>query len=206
MLLGVVHDMQDSPEDQSAAPIDEALASFVLLAQFLGVPAEAAQIHHDRGQGDKSYDFDDLIRVAKKLGLMARRRSAALAELPRMPLPALVSLGNGGTAILLKVDNSSARYLVLTAVSERPEIWSEGQVLERFAWTDDKADLLCSPAGSTSRGKSARSTSRGSFQRWSSIGGPCAMSSSEASFFSCSVSRRRSSFSWSSTRCWSTSR
>lgn len=45
--------MRDSPEDASAAAADEALASFVLLAKFLGVPAEPEQIHHDRGQGDK---------------------------------------------------------------------------------------------------------------------------------------------------------
>ena len=57
--------MSESNTETAASPADAALASFVLLAQFLGVPADPSQIHHDRGQGDKPYDFDDLIRVAK---------------------------------------------------------------------------------------------------------------------------------------------
>ncbi|MGV3555290.1 MAG: type I secretion system permease/ATPase [Croceibacterium sp.] len=137
--------MHDSAEDPSAAAADEALASFVLLAQFLGVPAEPSQIHHDRGQGDKPYDFDDLVRVAKKLGLIARRRKAELADIAKLPLPALVALAGGGTAVLLKIDGSAdtgARYLVLGAGRERPEIWSEEEVRERFSWTAGKADLL----------------------------------------------------------------
>lgn len=81
--------MADSETTTSTDFVDPALASFVLLAQFLGVPADPAQIHHDRGQGDAPYDFDHLVRVAKRLGLIAKRRSAALTDLPKMPLPAL---------------------------------------------------------------------------------------------------------------------
>ncbi len=137
--------MHDSPDNRSAITVDEALASFVLLAKFLGVPAEPEQIHHDRGQGDEPYDFDDLTRIAKKLGLLARRRQASPDDLRKLPLPALVTLDNGGTAILLKVDDSGeggARHLVLTANAERPEIWSEDRVQDSFAWREGKADLL----------------------------------------------------------------
>jgi subfamily B ATP-binding cassette protein HlyB/CyaB len=52
--------MTDSNDDMAAGPADAALASFVLLVQFLGVPADAQQIHHDRGQGDRPYIFNDL--------------------------------------------------------------------------------------------------------------------------------------------------
>ena len=137
--------MIDSHTNPSAAPADAALASFVLLAQFLGVPAEPAQIHHDRGQGDRPYDFDDLIRVAKKLGLMARRKSASPAEFPKLPLPALVHLRDGGTAILLKVDDTGDggnRHMVLKPDSQRPEIWDELRVEEEFALVGGEADLL----------------------------------------------------------------
>jgi len=48
---------------------------FVLLADFFGVPADPEQIHHDRGKGDKPYGFDDLLRIAKMLGLIARPTS-----------------------------------------------------------------------------------------------------------------------------------
>ena len=125
----------DSEASSSAPVADEALAGFVLLAGFLGVPADAGQIHHDRGKGDQPYTFDDLLRIAKKLGLIARRRTADLADLVKLPLPALVSLAEGGTAILLKVDDSGemgTRYLVMPANAERPEIWAEADVHERF--------------------------------------------------------------------------
>ena len=137
--------MTPADEPNPAVPVDPALASFVLLAQFLGVPAEPAQIHHDRGRGDDPYDFNDLVRIAKKLGLIARRRSAALPDLPKLPLPALVALADGGTALLLKVDDTgevSTRYMVMPPRSERPEIWDEARASSDFALSDGEADLL----------------------------------------------------------------
>jgi ATP-binding cassette, subfamily B, bacterial HlyB/CyaB len=133
--------MSNSGEEASAFA-DEALAGFVLLAGFLGVPADPAQIHHDRGKGDEPYSFDDILRVAKKLGLIARRRTAAAGDLTKLPLPALAALADGGTAILLKVDESGetgARYLVMPANAERPQIWSEDEIGERFG---DTIELL----------------------------------------------------------------
>jgi subfamily B ATP-binding cassette protein HlyB/CyaB len=124
---------------------DQALASFVLLAKFLGVPADVRQIHHDRGQGDRPYHFDDLIRIAKKLGLLAKRKQATLADLAKLPLPALVRLCEGGTAILLKIDDSGdsgRRHMVLRSDGQRPEIWSEGDVAERLDLKSGKAELL----------------------------------------------------------------
>lgn len=137
--------MDDSVQNPSAVPADAALASFVLLAQFLGVPAESAQIHHDRGQGDRPYDFDDLVRIAKKLELIARRKQSAVSDLPKLPLPALVALRDGGTAVLLKIDESGdtgVRHMVLKPDSQRPEIWSEEQVEAEFALAGGEADLL----------------------------------------------------------------
>ncbi|TIX51143.1 type I secretion system permease/ATPase [Alteraurantiacibacter aquimixticola] len=137
--------MDNSDNNGPTAVVDAALASFVLLAQFLGVPADPAQIHHDRGRGDDPYDFDDLTRIAKKLGLIARRKRAPLADLPKLPLPALVRLADGGTAVLLKIDDNTdtgARFMVLAPGSERPEIWSEEQVEAGFAVEGGKADLL----------------------------------------------------------------
>ncbi|WP_298305604.1 type I secretion system permease/ATPase [uncultured Erythrobacter sp.] len=137
--------MASSVENSLAAPADAALLSFVLLAQFLGQAADPAQIHHDRGQGDRAYTFDDLVRIAKKLDLIARRKSAALSELSKHPLPALVRLNEGGCAVLLKIDTSGdagVRHMVLRPDSERPEVWSEDQVLEEFELNGGKVDLL----------------------------------------------------------------
>jgi ATP-binding cassette, subfamily B, bacterial HlyB/CyaB len=123
-------------KDFSVSRVDDpTLTGFTLLASFLGIPADAAQIHHDRGKGDEPYTFDDLLRVAKKLGLIARRRGANFGELKKLPLPALVTLADGGTAILLKIDDASEnglRYLVMLPGGGRPTIWSEPEAEERL--------------------------------------------------------------------------
>ncbi|APE28062.1 cyclolysin secretion ATP-binding protein [Aurantiacibacter gangjinensis] len=131
--------------DMAAVPADPALASFVLLAQFLGVPAEPSQIHHDRGQGDRPYTFDDLVRIAKKLELIARRKAAPPENLPKLPTPSLIALAGGGTAMLLKVDDdidAGTRYMVMLPDDQRPQIWSQEDVETRFQIEGGKVDLL----------------------------------------------------------------
>lgn len=137
--------MNESTKMAPTSPADPALASFVLLAQFLGVPAEPSQIHHDRGQGDAPYSFDDLKRIAKKLGILAKRKNSKIEELAKLPLPGLVRLENGGAAILLKVDantDTDSRFMVLDTNGQRPEIWDEGRVQSDFALENGKVDLL----------------------------------------------------------------
>ncbi|MGB3795364.1 MAG: ABC transporter transmembrane domain-containing protein, partial [Alteraurantiacibacter sp.] len=131
--------------EPTAGTADPALASFVILAQFLGTPAEPSQIHHDRGQGDRPYTFDDLIRIAKKLDLIARRKNAAPEQLVKLPLPALISLRDHDTGVLLKVDDTGDmgnRYMVLRPTSERPEIWDENQLQANLSLTKGQADLM----------------------------------------------------------------
>ncbi|HEX8217366.1 MAG TPA: type I secretion system permease/ATPase [Allosphingosinicella sp.] len=120
-----------------AAPTrpDPALACFVLLARFLGVPADPQQIAHDRGKGDSPYSLEDLSRIAKKLGLVSRIRRCEPDELAKMPLPAVAPLSDGDAAVILKVEEGSEepRVLVQHADRERPEIWTPAELKERFA-------------------------------------------------------------------------
>jgi subfamily B ATP-binding cassette protein HlyB/CyaB len=137
--------MQNTQYKASLGAADEVLASFVVLARYLGILADPAQIHHDRGQGDKPYDFDDLLRIAKKIGVVARRRTANLSDLVRLPLPALVMTRDGGAAILLKAEGggeAAARYLVLVPGAPRPEIYSDERAAAEFALEEDGARLL----------------------------------------------------------------
>lgn len=137
--------MGKSPDKVPLGAADEVLASFVVLARYLGVLADPDQIHHDRGQGDRPYDFDDLLRVAGKLELIARRRSADMATLLKLPLPALVALPRGGAAILLKAESGEgggARYLVLTPGAPRPEIYSAEQASSAFVSDAGDVELL----------------------------------------------------------------
>lgn len=114
---------------------DPALACFILLAKFLGVPADANQIHHDRGQGDEPYTLEHLSRIAKKLELIARLRDAKREELPKIPLPAIARTKDGGAFILLKIEEESLnpRYLIQRGDAERPEVLSADQMDKVFA-------------------------------------------------------------------------
>ena len=119
------------------------LACFVLLAKYLGVAADPEQIAHDRGQGDDPYSLEDLSRIARKLGLIARLRPAQAAELRKLPVPALLETTSGDAVILLRVEDEAIkpRYLVQRGDSERPEVWSGTDLAERF---DGRALLLTS--------------------------------------------------------------
>ena len=86
----------EEPAPGRAEPFSHpSLAVFVLLAKFLGIPADPEQIAHDRGKGDDPYSLEDLNRIARKLGLIARLRGAVVAELRKLPLPALIETANG---------------------------------------------------------------------------------------------------------------
>ena len=115
--------------------IDRSLACFMLLAKFLGVPADADQIAHDRGRGDEPYRLEDLARIAKRLGLTARLRSTNIPEVAKLPLPALVETKDNDSVILLKIEDATLnrRYLVQRGDAERPEIWSSAEAGERMS-------------------------------------------------------------------------
>ena len=124
-----------APEQPAQQRFDPALAAFILLAKFLGTPAEAAQIVHDRGRGDAPFTYGDLVRIARKLGLVARTRTVGLAELAKLPVPTMLGTTDDGTIILLKVDDNadSPRYLLQRPDGDHPEIWSVEQMQANFA-------------------------------------------------------------------------
>jgi ATP-binding cassette, subfamily B, bacterial HlyB/CyaB len=127
-------DPAPSSDGRAVPTIDTSLACFVLLAKFLGTPADPGQIAHDRGKGDDSYSLEDLSRIAKKLGLIARIRVAKLEEFRKLPLPALAECRDGQAMILLKIEDDSLnpRYLIQRGDAERPEVWTEGETESRL--------------------------------------------------------------------------
>jgi len=118
----------------SPASSDPLLSCFVLLARFLGSPADPRQIEHERGQGEKPFLLEDVSRTAKRLGLVARIRRCGVEDLRKMPLPALAELNDDDAVILLKVedDGPEPRALVQHGDSERPEVWSYSEICSRF--------------------------------------------------------------------------
>lgn len=125
----------DGPNEEVSGQIDQSLACFILLAKFLGVPADSEQILHDRGRGDDPFLLEDLARIARRIGLTARVRQVALPDIAKLPLPALAETSDGDAVILLKVEdaNLNPRYLVQRGDAERPEIWNSLETAERLS-------------------------------------------------------------------------
>jgi len=135
--------MQDATEpplspsrdgDPANGPVvDASLACFLLLARFLGVPADPGQIVHERGRGDDPFGLEDLGRVAKRLDLTARIRDAGISDFPKLPLPALAETVDEEVVLLLKVEDTGAasRFLVQRGGGARPEIWTDEEMRAR---------------------------------------------------------------------------
>lgn len=98
---------------------DTALDSFVLLLSFLDRPADPRQLRHTLGKGSEPLTADDLVRLAKKLDVQARKVTVARGRIERMPLPAIASLNTGEHLVVLQV--SDAKVLVFRAGDERPQ-------------------------------------------------------------------------------------
>lgn len=101
-----------------------ALDCFVLLARFLGVAADKQQIVHDYGGAPARYRLEDLVRIAKRIGLVARAKRFAWADLVKLPLPAILERNDGGALILLKLqdERDGGQALVQRHDGQAPEI------------------------------------------------------------------------------------
>ena len=143
-------------EGNSSAPIaDQALAGFVLLARFLGVPADPRQIAHDRGKGDEPYTLDDLLRIAKKLGLIAAaargragrpRQAAAAGARRRSPTAAPRSCSRSTTS-----GETGALPRPARRRASGREVWTRGRprgAVRRPAAAADDQRASTSPATS----------------------------------------------------------
>lgn len=121
--------------DRPASQGDPALACFVLLVKFLGVPADAAQLAHERGRGDERWTLEDLTRSAKRLGLIAQIKTVPTTKLAALPLPALAEHKDGSAFILLKIEDEgeAPRALIQRSEALRPEVLTQPELAEGFA-------------------------------------------------------------------------
>jgi ATP-binding cassette, subfamily B, bacterial HlyB/CyaB len=130
-----MEDLSGEPREGEVLPDGEMLACFVLLAKYLQIPADPDQILHERGKGDDPFSLEDLARVSKRLGLIARVRSVAAGKVAPLPLPAIAEMEGGGAVILLKVEEAErgGRLLVQRASAAQPEVWTADDFAVRFA-------------------------------------------------------------------------
>lgn len=82
-----------------------ALHALAVVARLHHVACDPASLLHHLGKpGHETAQPDDLLLVAKQIGLRARRVKTTTARLPLTPLPALALLQGGGIAVLAQCD------------------------------------------------------------------------------------------------------
>ena len=78
----------DVAQGASSEP-DLALKGLVLLAQFHGIAADAAQLAHQFGRVGETFDETTLLLAAKQLGLKAKITQQPVERVSMVTLPAL---------------------------------------------------------------------------------------------------------------------
>ncbi|WP_447731075.1 type I secretion system permease/ATPase [Pseudoxanthomonas suwonensis] len=116
------------PDDGGNA--DLGLLGLVLLAQYHGIAADAAQIVHQYGDGDDRFDETALLLAAKQLGLKARFCPLSVERLDKVALPALSWQVGGEHFILLKVN--AHQVLIQNLRTRRPQVLSRSAFEERY--------------------------------------------------------------------------
>jgi ATP-binding cassette, subfamily B, bacterial HlyB/CyaB len=117
--------MEGSSNVNSSEP---GLSVLVTLLRLHGVPADPDQIRHQLGAS--TIGIPEMLRCAKRLGLRARAVATRWERLPRMPMPAIAPLRDGGFVLLGKATGDQA--LVQSPHSPRPELLGRAE-FER-AW------------------------------------------------------------------------
>jgi subfamily B ATP-binding cassette protein HlyB/CyaB len=113
-----------------SADSDLPLAGLVLLAQFHGVAADAAQLRHEAGLTGERFDEASLLLAARRLGLKAGVARVQADRVGRVALPAL-SLGSDGAAfVLAKVDER--KVLIHDLELQRPVILAREDFEARY--------------------------------------------------------------------------
>ena len=119
---------------------DTALASMVLLLSFLDRPADESQLRHLLGKGSEPATADDLVRLARKLDVRARKVSVGKRRLDDMPLPAVAVMRDGTHLVLVQASaEKSAAVSARAGASAGGESARFRSGIRRLAGSDDDA-------------------------------------------------------------------
>jgi subfamily B ATP-binding cassette protein HlyB/CyaB len=124
-VLSVVEGAQDD------AGRDLGLHGLVLLAQFHGIAADAAQLAHEFGRTGESFDETTLLLAAKKLGLKAKVVAQPISRIAMASFPALALLPDGDALIVARVNGD--QVLIHDLVEKRPRAITLDEFEVRYA-------------------------------------------------------------------------
>jgi subfamily B ATP-binding cassette protein HlyB/CyaB len=98
---------------------------------FLERPADKTQLRHSLGKGSEELGLDDLLVLAKRLEIKAKRTKATDEQLAALPLPTVARLLDGSFLLLLQVSDSEA--LVFRPADGRPTKVARGAFIAEFS-------------------------------------------------------------------------
>ena len=110
-----------------------------MLLALQGIAADAGQIKHRFGGA--AIGLDDMLRLAKELGLKARMLQTKWERLARTPLPGIATLKTGGFLLIAKTDAEKA---LVQAPGSRPRLMTRAEL--EAEW-DGRLLLITTRAG-----------------------------------------------------------
>lgn len=127
----------DLNSDHDALPRDSGLSSVILLLNLLGRVVDENVLLHERGRGNAPFTSEEILRLAKQMGVEARMVDVSFDRLPHMPLPALATDADGGFFVLAKIaadqaDPSSLKALIQEGTADGPRLCDSDELRERF--------------------------------------------------------------------------
>ena len=115
---------------------DSGLTCLVMLLRFLGVAAEPAQLRHSLGKGNVSISAEDMLVLAKRVGVKARISPSSRRRLPDAPLPAIAQAKDGAFFLIAQckedtvlIQRPDAEQPATLTLDELDALWTGDLVL-----------------------------------------------------------------------------
>ena len=117
--------MAEAPAAVQPNAVDTGLASLCLIARFLGVPAEPAELARRHLPGSSGASAEDLVRIARRLGLKSRIVTTRWDRLRKTPLPAIAEGGDGAFVVATRFVDT--KLLVQRPTEARGRLFERGE-------------------------------------------------------------------------------
>lgn len=98
--------------------LDTGLLSLVLVARFLGLPADAGQLRHKFARQNDLVGTQELLLAARHLGLKAREVISQYDRLTKTPLPVIAKHKDGHYFVLARIEDD--KVLIQDPLESRP--------------------------------------------------------------------------------------
>ena len=119
-----------SEQPGRTSSVDPGLHGLLLIAQFHGIAADAAQLAHQFGDGDRPFDDTALLLAARHLGLKAKIVRQPAERVAFASLPALALDESGAHFIVAKASDTSV--LIHDLSEQRPRKLSHDEFGRRY--------------------------------------------------------------------------